>query len=128
MDAIDTESLQNRNADEPEITLETLLNTAWKAPQGWERPHWFVDEPCPPSLPMHKDRLEWCITMLGWSLAELAYRVHTNESSVRQWQKGRRPIPDPLNVFLEEAVARLLGGRLMPQGWRAKPAFVIEHL
>ena len=104
-----------------EITEEAVQAVAWRPPPGWIKPHWFPDEPHPASLPMTKDRLDWCLAILGWSLTELAFRLHTHDASVRQWQKGRRDISRTVAYWLEDKAAEALEGRNMPYGWRDKP-------
>ena len=86
-----------------------------------------MDEPCSPCLPMPKARLEWCLAVLGWSLGELTFRLNTNDTSVRQWQKGKRFIPHTVAYWLEDNAARALEERPLPYGWREKPAQLVEQ-
>ncbi len=106
----------------PSNEPDRAMATAWHAPAGWPWPTWLEPEPEPAGLPMSKDRMRWCLHALGWSLEELARRVHTHESSIRQMARGRRSIPDPLALWLEAKVALLLGSPLEPDGWRPKAA------
>lgn len=104
--------------------IETI---AWSPPPGWLAPDWLAPEPEPASLPMQKDRFRWCLHAIGWSLEELARRIHTHESSIRQMGRGRRDIPDTLAMWLELQAARTLSGPLVPDGWRAKPVAIPEE-
>lgn len=97
-----------------------IADFAWKAPPGWIAPHWFEPEPHPPALPMTALRLTWCLDMLGWSVGELARRLHANDGGVRKMARGSAPIPNQVAVFMEVAVAHALSGPLMPPNWRPK--------
>ena len=92
----------------------------WRAPEGWIAPDWLEPEPGPAGLPMTKERFQWCMHALGWSLQELARRVHTNEASIRQMARGRRDIPDALARWLEMRAAHSLADPALPDGWRAR--------
>ena len=105
----------------PEVESVPEVAVAWRAPPGWIAPEWLAEEPEPASLPMTKDRMEWCLHALGWSLMELARRVHTHELSIRQMARGRRDIPDVLAVWLEQRAAHSLADPPLPDGWRSKP-------
>jgi hypothetical protein len=111
-----TERLHLAGADRPEIAA-----VAWKRPSGWDWPDWLPVERVPASLPMHKDRLHWCMKAIGWSLEELARRIHTHESSVRQMGRGRREIPDDLAYWIEVKTNQILSSPMLPDNWRAKP-------
>lgn len=104
--------------DRPLSDLEAVV---WRAPRGWSPPDWLDDEPCPATLPMTADRFHWCLQAIGWSAGELARRIHTHDSSVRQMGRGRRVIPDTLAIWLEGWAAAMLRGPLLPDRWREKP-------
>jgi hypothetical protein len=102
----------------PEGLAYQIHRAAWKAPAGWKTPHWLEAEPHPACLPMSKDRMHWCLHAIGWSLQELAWRVHTHESSIRQMGRGKRPIPDVLAIWLEHLTTAMLALPAVPDGWR----------
>lgn len=94
---------------------------AWRPLADFAWPDWLPLESEPASLPMTGTRMRWCLLAIGWSQEELARRIHTHESSVRQMVRGRRDIPDTLAIWLERQVSRMLCGPMKPDGWRAKP-------
>jgi hypothetical protein len=98
-----------------------LARVAWRAPPGWIAPAWLPPEAEPPSLPMTSDRLRWVMSAIGWSWQEIARRIRTHVSSVRQMGGGWRGIPDTLAIWLEETGARTLAGPGEHDGWRPKP-------
>jgi hypothetical protein len=104
--------------DRPLSDLEAVV---WREPLGWESPDWLRDAPCPPSLPMTYPRMQWCIHVIGWPIAELARRIHMSGSSVKQMQCGRQAIPDSLAIWLEMLTARMLNAPLLPHHWRGRP-------
>jgi hypothetical protein len=87
----------------PEIT-----DVAWKRPDGWIWPAWLQFERVPASLPMSKERLVWCLDAIGWTLEQLANRVHIQEGTVRQMGRGRKPIPDELAFYVEHMAKLVL--------------------
>ena len=80
--------------------------------------------PPPFSLPYPYERMKWALKVIGWPARELARRIHTHESSVRQMLRNKRAIPDPLAYWIE-GLARMHQASPEPLGWRPKP---VSHL
>ncbi|MGE4045620.1 MAG: helix-turn-helix domain-containing protein [Acetobacteraceae bacterium] len=63
--------------------------------------------------------MSWALDVIGWPARELARRIHTNESSVRQMLRGRRGVPDVLGIWLE-TLAQMMIALPVPFTWREK--------
>lgn len=98
----------------------TLDAVVWVAPIGWTAPTWLEPEPCPPGLPMNKDRFRWCLHVLGWSMEETGRRLYTDSNSIRRMARNIMPIPDTLALWLEYLAAGMLSEPPLPAAWRRR--------
>jgi transcriptional regulator with XRE-family HTH domain len=90
------------------------------------------DPPVGFSIPYPFARACWALDVLGWSKAELAGRLHTDEGSVRQYLRGKREIPAVLAMWLEALVATYIADQTqleaVAQTWGIDPDRVIIQL
>jgi hypothetical protein len=96
------------DSDTIEHPMAELEAVAWREPKGWQRPDWLDPEPCFAMLPMHPDRLLWCIHAIGWTRGSLGKRSRTSTTTIKRMEKANRSIPDALAIWLESQVTRAL--------------------
>ena len=86
---------------------------------------WLIDRACidagtdeepPRGLPMTPERIDFCLSIIGWSSNDLAYRLNRNDRSIRRWLSGARPMPDEVGLWLE-AVREALLEIPLPADW-----------
>jgi transcriptional regulator with XRE-family HTH domain len=68
---------------------------------------------------MTPDEFRNALADIGWSQKELARRLDSNESNIRQMARGYRPIPDVLATWLV-GLAALLGDWAPPPKWNSR--------
>lgn len=70
--------------------------------------------------PMATTELAECLDTLHWPQRTLAGVLGVDESTVRRWQKGERPVPDPIAAWLRQLTAA--HRRLPPPAAPERPA------
>jgi DNA-binding transcriptional regulator YiaG len=63
---------------------------------------------------MTPGRFTECLNAMGWSHGMCADRLGISVRTVRSWENGRREIPNNLETWIEELVARV---QQKPAGW-----------
>lgn len=85
------------------------------------------EPPVPFTLPYTGERLEWAISVIGWSKNYFCVRLDIDHGSLRQMLAGRRFIPDIMGIWVETlALQHLMFAK--PMGWRPKPGSEPDRL
>ncbi len=71
------------------------------------------------ALPMSTDLLRLCLDALDWSQHGLAARLGLNDSTVRKWARGAKPIPDVVAKWLHP-IAAAVSARPVPPEWKQR--------
>jgi ribosome-binding protein aMBF1 (putative translation factor) len=62
--------------------------------------------------------MERALDTLGWSSQQLARHLGIRETTIRQWQNGRRHVPTNVLNWLEDRAKRLSDAPDLPEGWQ----------
>jgi hypothetical protein len=82
----------------------------WKPPK----------EPCPFTLPLPADRLNWQLEVLGWSRQELARRLEVSSSKAAHWCQGVSFMPNRVAIWMETK-AQVMLAHPAPLMWHRDP-------